>query len=116
MSERWVSAVAEIESIIAQAGFEAAAPHLRMLVHHEPPPGADLEYFADFYERWAAAGSDSAVEVRLLTIARHAAWQHAARAADGITGRARMQRVERLDQRLHELRANAPSTEPSTRT
>ena len=118
LEDAWKTTVAQIDALADEGRFEEASPRLRNLEFLRPPNGEDADLFARFHLRWAEAveADEPLVAIRLLTIARHAAWQYAAMASGPSTGYPRMKRVNLIDRKLQALRARvAPPTpgEPS---
>lgn len=116
LEDAWKSTVAAIDALADEGRFEEAAPRLRNLEFLRPPDGEDADLFARFHLRWAEAVEEAEplVAIRLLTIARHAAWQYAAMATGPTTGYPRMKRVHLIDRKLQSLRtrvATPPSNE-----
>jgi hypothetical protein len=82
---------------------------------------AQIDALADegrFHLRWAETveADEPLVAIRLLTIARHAAWQFAAMASGPSTGYPRMKRVQLIDRKLQSLRARVATPPPSDPT
>lgn len=117
LDDAWKQTVAQIEALADEGRFEEAAPRLRNLEFLRPPDGEDADLFARFHLRWADAvePDDPRLALRLLTIARHAAWQFAAMAAGPATGYPRMKRVHLIDRRLRDLRLRLtpPPSDPA---
>ena len=118
LEDAWKSTVAQIDALADEGRFEEASPRLRNLEFLRPPDGEDADLFARFHLRWADAveANEPLVAIRLLTIARHAAWQYAAMAGGPSAGYPRMKRVHLIDRKLHALRQRVATPNPDEST
>ena len=118
LEEAWKQTVAQIDALADEGRFDEASTRLRNLEFLRPPNGEDADLFARFHLRWAETveADEPLVAIRLLTIARHAAWQFAAMASGPSSGYPRMKRVNLIDRKLQSLRARVATPPPSDPT